>query len=120
MYCYMFLAAMVFVSRLALAYMLKGNEVESIVPGLNIGLGSYLNHGLGKLVKNTMYANVILNTIVTFVSCILIKKIVLNIISNDVLATLTSVTYIFIPKAMMYVGEYVRYSYNVLLVLIGI
>jgi len=119
-YCYLYLAVIIFVTRFIMAYILKGNVVEYISPGFNVGLGSYINYGLGLVIKNQMYANVIVNVIITFIACIVIKKILLNITENDMIATVASIMYIFIPQSFMYVTEYVRYSYNVLSVLVGI
>ncbi len=119
-YCYLYLAVIVLVSRFIMAYMFKNEEIATLVPSFNMGLGSYLNYGLGLYIENQMYANVILNTILVFVSSIVIKKIVLNITDNDMVATTTSILYIFAPQSLWQVNNYIRYNYNVLIVLLGI
>ncbi len=119
-YYYLYLAVIVLVSRFIMAYILKNEEIASLVPSFNMGLGSYLNYGLGLYIGNQMYANVILNTILIFVSSIVIKKVVLNITDNDMVATTTSLLYIFAPQSLWQVGSYIRYNYNVLIVLVGI
>mgnify|MGYP003292114997 CR=1 FL=1 len=119
-YYYIYLGVVTFVSRFVMAYILKENVVDAVSPGISEGLGSYINYGLGLLVKNQMYANVIINTVLAFLSCIVIKKIILNITENDTVATVTSIMYLLIPQSLVYVTSYVKYGYNVLLVLIGI
>ena len=119
-YCYLYLAVIVLVSRFIMAYVLKNEEIIPLVSGFNMGLGSYLNYALGLYIGNQMYANVILNTILVFVSSIVIKKVVLNITDNDMVATTTSLLYIFAPQSLWQVNSYIRYNYNVLIVLVGI
>lgn len=120
MYCYLYLGIIVLVTRFVMAYILKENVVNVVAPSFSAGLGSYINYGLGMLIGNQMYANVIINTILAFLSCIIIKRIVLNITDNDMVATTTSIVYLLAPQSLVYVTEYVKYSYNVLLVLVGI
>ena len=120
LYCYMYLAVIVFVSRLIGAYVLKDVQISMLNPSYELGLGSYLNYGLGVILKNQMYANVIINTIIAFVSSIIIKKIMLNITDNDMVATTSSIIYLMLPQSLINVGEYIKYGYNVLLILIGI
>ncbi len=103
-----------------MAYSLKDVAIDKLQPGFNVGLGSYINYGLGILVRNQMYANVILNSVLVFLSCIFVKKIALNITQNDMVATTISIIYILTPQALVFVGEYVRYGYNVLVILAGI
>lgn len=119
-YCYLYLAIVVLVSRVVMAYILKDNVVGELVPGFSLGLGSYINHGLGILVRNKMYANIILNTVLVFISSVLIKKIMLNITDNDTISTITSVLYILLPLSLVNVLEYVRYNYNIVAVLSAI
>ena len=119
-YYYIYLAVICFVSRCVMVYILKDNLVELIVPNFNIGLGSYINYGLGKAINNAMYANAIVNAILAFVICILIKKIMLNITENDIVATTSSIMYLLLPQSLVYVTEYIKYSYNLLVVLMGV
>lgn len=119
-YYYLYLAVIILVSRFIIAYMLKGDDIVSLVPSFNMGLGSYLNYGLGIFIRNQMYANVIINTILVFISSVVIKKIVVNITDNDMVATTTSLLYIFAPQSLLLVNNYIRYNYNVLIVLLGI
>jgi len=118
-YHYLYLAVIVFVSRFIMAYVLK-DTVSIVSPGFSNGIFSYLNYGLGLYIGNQMYANVIINTVLTFVSCILIKRLMLNITDNDTIATTTSLMYALLPQALVYVTEYVKYSYNVIVVLVGL
>lgn len=119
-YCYLYLAVMVFVTRLLIVFGNNENIVELLNPGFNIGLGSYLNYGLASVLNNQMYANVIINSGLLFASCIFIKKIIMNITENDVLGTVTALLYVFLPQTILCVTEYTKYSYNVLVVLIGL
>ena len=72
-YYYIYLAVITFVTRFAMAYSLKDSAVLNILPGFDKGIGSYINYGFGLCLDNPMYANVVINTILTFVSCVLIK-----------------------------------------------
>ena len=117
-YCYLYLAVILFVSRLIMVYVLKQNEISALHPSFSLGLGSYINYGFGKYIGNQMYANVIINCILTFLSCIVIKKIVLNITDNDMVATTTSIAYLLVPQSLIFVTEYIKYNY--ILVLSGI
>ncbi len=119
-YYYIYLAVIAFVSKFAMAYILRETPVTPIIPGFSSGLGSYINYGLGLLVDNQFYANAIVNSILAFASCVVIKKILLNITDNDTIATVASIMYLFIPQSLVYVMEYIKYNYNVILVLIGI
>ena len=119
-YCYLYLAVIVFVSRLVMAYIFKENEIAMLDPSFSkLGVGSYINYGLAKIINNQMYANVIINTLIAFISCILVKEIILKITVNDTLASITSIMYILLPQSLVYVNEYVRSYYNVLIVLSG-
>lgn len=119
-YYYMYLAAITFVTRFAMAYSLKDSVVLNVVPSLDKGVGSYINYGLSLFLDNPMYANVIINTMLTFTACVLIKKIMLNITENDTVASMTSIVYLLIPQSLVFVTEYIKYNYNVIFVLLGI
>ena len=120
LYCYMYLAVIVFVSRLVGAYVLKDAQISMLTPSYELGLGSYLNYGLSVILKNPLYANVVINTIIAFVSSIIIKKIILNITDNDMVATTSSIIYLMLPQSLINVTNYIRYGYNLLLILAGI
>lgn len=119
-YYYLYLAVIALISRIVMAYVLKGNVVENVIPGFNSGIGSYINYGIGVVLDNQMYANIIINTVLAFISCILIKKIMLNITDNDTVAAATSIIYLLLPQSLAYVTKYVRYNYNVVVALVGI
>lgn len=118
-YCYLYLAVIILVTRFIMAYILKSEQIDRLVPSFNMGLGSYLNYGLGMYIGNQIYANVIINTVLVFISSVIIKRIVLNITNNDMVATMTSIMYIFAPQSLWLVNSYIRYNYNVVLVLLG-
>lgn len=119
-YRYMYLAVLILISRIVIAYILKQNEVENIIPCNKIGLGSYITYGISKLVKSTFYANLIVNSSITFGAVILIKRIMFNITKSDFLSGMASTMYILLPQSMYYIGEYNRYNYNLIVVLLGI
>lgn len=120
LYCYMYLVVIVFVSRLVGAYVLKDAQISMLTPSYELGLGSYLNYGLSVILKSPLYANVVINTIIAFVSSIIIKKIILNITDNDMVATTSSIIYLMLPQSLINVTNYIRYGYNLLLILAGI
>ena len=119
-YYYIYLAVVVLVSRCIMVYVLKDNVIDFISPSFNNGFGSYINYGLSKVINNPIYANAIINAILAFVSCVIVKKIMLNITENDVVATATSIMYLLLPQSLVYVTQYVKYSYNVVWVLLGV
>jgi len=119
-YCYLYLAVTVLISRIVAVYMLKDGALSEIIPSFSNGLCSYLNYGLGKVINNQMYANVILNTILVFISSVIIKRVMLNITDSDIVSTATSIIYILLPTSLVNVIEYARYNYNLVLVLSGI
>ena len=118
-YCYMYLIVIAFVSRI-IAYYLTKDSIINYEHSFSDGFLSYLNYGVMKIFNSNLYANVIINTVLATVSCILIKRIILNISSNDIIATLSAVTYLFLPNSLLNVVNYSRYGYNVLFILIGI
>lgn len=120
LYKYMYLAVLVLVSRIGLFYIFKSKDVVDIIPSYGDGLGSYLNYLVSLIINNTIHANVIVNTVFSFVIVILIKKLMFNITNSDFLSTLSSVLYIMLPTSMYYVTEYNRYTYNLLFILIGL
>ena len=120
LYSYSFLGIITFVSRIALIYVSKIDKIVEFVPSFNVGFGSYINYGLGRLLNNFAYANVVINTLFVFVCSILIKKIILNITESDTIATITSMIYIFIPQSLVYFASYTRFEYNLVVVLLAI
>lgn len=118
-YRYVFLTVIAFVLRLVMVLVLNEKVDCALSPGFSVGLGSYINYGLGLFVKNQMYANVIINTILAILGCVIIKRIMLNITQNDIIATGASIMYLFLPQSLVCVTQYVRYNYNVIFVLLG-
>ena len=119
-YCYGYLGVIILISRFVMSCILKNEQIGVLKPSFSIGLGSYINYGLGETFGNQMYANVIVNSLLVFIASIFIKKIILNITSNDMLATTSSLLYIFAPQSLWLVNNYIKYNYNVVLVLLGI
>lgn len=118
-YHYIYLAVIALVSRFIMAYVLK-DTVSVVNLSFSNGVFSYLNYGLGLYIGNQMYANVIINTILAFGASVLIKKLMLNITDNDTIATTTSIMYLLLPQSLVFVTEYVKYSYNVIAILLGL
>lgn len=119
-YYYIYLAVIVFLSRFIAVYMLKDSTINTIAPSFSVGVGAYLNCGLGEIIGNQMYANAIINGLLCLIACILIKKIMLSITENDIVATTAGIMYILLPQSLTYVTRYLRYSYNVVFVLLGV
>lgn len=120
-YRYLYLAVLVFVSRLAIAYVLKNRiGLEDTVPSFSNGLGSYFVYGMAKLAGSTMYGIVITNTIITFVNVVAIKRLIYCITSSDMLSAAGSVLYILLPQSLYYSTTYIRYNFNLVFVLLGL
>lgn len=120
LYKYMYLGVLVLVSRIGLFYLFKSRKVLAILPSFGEGLGSYINYGMSILLNNAMYANIIINTVLTFAIVVLIKKLMFKITSSDFLSTLSAVLYIMLPFSMYNVTYYDKFTYNLVFTLLGL
>lgn len=120
LYKYMYLGVLVLVSRIGLFYLFKSRKVLAILPSFGEGLGSYINYGMSILLNNAMYANIIINTVLTFIIVVLIKKLMFKITSSDFLSTLSAVLCIMLPFSMYNVTYYDKFTYNLVFTLLGL
>ena len=120
LYKYMYLGVLVLVSRIGLFYLFKSRKVLAILPSFGEGLGSYINYGMSILLNNAMYANIIINTVLTFIIVVLIKKLMFKITSSDFLSTLSAVLCIMLPFSMYNVTYYDKFTYNLVFILLGL
>ena len=119
LYRYMYLAVLTLVTRIGMVFVLAKRNVEIIPPSFGQGLGSYLFKLVNFVIGNTIYTNVIINTTITYIVVVLIKKILENITKSDFLSATAAMLYIFLPQSLYFVIEYNRYNYNLLFILIG-
>ncbi len=119
LYRYMYLAVLTLVTRIGMVFVFTKRNVEIIPPSFGQGLGSYLFKLVNLVIGNTIYTNVIINTTITYIVVVLIKKILENITKSDFLSATATILYIFLPQSLYFVIEYNRYNYNLLFVLIG-
>ena len=119
LYKYTYFAALTLLTRIGMFYVFAKREVEIIPPSFGKGLGSYIFNLINNIVDNPSFANAILNTIITYVVVVLIKKILENITKSDFLSSTAAMLYIFLPQSLYFVVEYNRYNYNLLFILIG-
>ncbi|MBR6641060.1 MAG: hypothetical protein IKL08_02565 [Clostridia bacterium] len=119
LYRYMYLAVLTLVTRIGIVFVFTKRNVEIIPPSFGQGLGSYLFKLVNLVIGNTIYTNVIINTTITYIVVVLIKKILENITKSDFLSATATILYIFLPQSLYFVIEYNRYNYNLLFVLTG-
>ena len=119
LYRYMYLAVLTLVTRIGMVFVFTNRNVEIIPPSFGQGLGSYLFKLVNLVIGNTIYTNVIINTTITYIVVVLIKKILENITKSDFLSATAAMLYIFLPQSLYFVIEYNRYNYNLLFILIG-
>ena len=97
LYRYLYIGVVVFVSRMLMVYGIKSNEV----------------------VDGTMYG-IICATILTYINAILIKRIIFNITSSELLSGISAITYIFIPQALINSINYTKYGITLTLLLLSL
>ncbi len=119
LYRYMYLAVLTLVTRIGMVFVFVKRNVEIIPSSFGQGLGSYLFKLVNMIIGNTIYTNVIINTTITYIVVVLIKKILENITKSDFLSATAAMLYIFLPQSLYFVIEYNRYNYNLLFVLAG-
>ena len=119
LYRYMYLAVLTLVTRIGMVFVFTKRNVEIIPPSFGQGLGSYLFKLVNLVIGNTIYTNVIINTTITYIVVVLIKKILENITKSDFLSATAAMLYIFLPQSLYFVIEYNRYNYNLLFILVG-
>ena len=119
LYRYMYLAVLALVTRIGMVFVFTKRNVEIIPPSFGQGLGSYLFKLVNLVIGNTIYTNVIINTTITYIVVVLIKKILENITKSDFLSATAAMLYIFLPQSLYFVIEYNRYNYNLLFILVG-
>ena len=119
LYRYMYLAILTLLTRVGMVYTFAKREVEIIPPSFGKGLGSYIFSLVNRVVDNPSFANAIINTSITYIVVVLIKKILENITKSDFLSATAAIMYIFLPQSLYFVVEYNRYNYNLLFILTG-
>lgn len=119
-YRYIYLVMLVLITRFLAVLLYKDvNSGELVEPSFANGLGSYLVFALSKLTVYPIYAVIIVNTVITFMSAICIKRMVFNVTTNEILSAIATIGYIFIPQAIVNTTNYCKYSFNTLFVLFG-
>lgn len=120
-YRYIYLVMLVLITRFVAVVLYKDNSVADLIePSFDKGLGSYLVYFLGKITLYPLYATIIINTIITFACSIIIKRMVFNVTTNEMLSAIATIMYIFIPQAVLNTTNYAPYNFNTLFVLGGI
>lgn len=119
-YRYIYLVMLILITRfLAVLLYKNAGAVEDLSPSLDKGLGSYIVFALGKLTVYPVYAVIIVNTAITFLCAICVKRMIFNVTTNEMLSAIAAIGYIFIPQAIVNTTNYCRYSFNTLFVLFG-
>jgi len=120
-YRYIYLVMLILITRFVAVLLYKDISVTTLIePSFDKGLGSYLVYFLGKITLYPLYATIIINTVLTFACSIIIKRMVFNITTNEMLSAIATVIYIFVPQAILSTTNYAPYNFNTLFVLCGI
>ena len=120
-YRYIYIVMIVLITRFMAVLMYKDSSSLELIPkSAQIGLGSYIVYFLGKITLYPLYATIIVNTLLTFITAIIIKRLVFNITTNEIISAIASISYIFIPNAIINTTNYARYNFNTLFVVIAI
>ncbi len=119
LYRYMYLGVLTLITRIGMVYAFSKRDVQIVPPSFGQGLGSYVFKLVNMIIDNPAFTNAIINTSITYIVVVLIKKILENITKSDFLSATAAMLYIFLPQSLYFVVEYNRYNYNLLFVLIG-
>ena len=120
-YRYIYIVMLILITRFIAVLLYKDNcNLELITPSIEKGLGSYIVYFLGKITLYPLYSTIIVNTLLTFGCAIIIKRLVFNITTNEVLSAIATIGYIFAPQAILNTANYAPYNFNTLFVLGGI
>ena len=120
-YRYIYLVMLILITRFVSVWLYKDSSVTTLIePSLEQGLGSYIVYFLGKITLYPLYSTIIINTVLTFASAIIIKRLVFNVTTNEMLSAIATIIYIFVPQAVINTTNYISYNFNTLFVLTGI
>ncbi len=120
-YRYIYLVMLLLITRFIAVLIYKENaNYDLINPSFGKGLGSYVIYLLGRVTLEPLYATIIINTILTFVCIIIIKRLVFNITNNEMLSAIAAILFIFIPQAIQNVTNYTPLLFNTTFILLGV
>ena len=120
-YRYIYLVMLILITRFIAVWLFKDVSMPDLInPSLDNGLGSYVVYFLGKLTLYPLYSTIIINTSLTFITAIIIKRLVFNVTTNEMLSAIATIIYIFVPQGIINTTNYVSYNFNTLFVLAGI
>lgn len=119
MYRYVYMAVILVISRVIMIYCLK-DTTALYITGEDRSLAGKIIDFVINITNEQKYAAIVINTILVYLASICIKKIVLNIFENDVIATIAGIIYILSPMSLTLCLEFNSSIFNTLFVLIGI
>lgn len=120
-YRYIYLVMLILITRFVAVLLYKDSSVTTLIePSFDKGLGSYIVYFLGKITLYPLYATIIINTILTFVCSVIIKRLVFNVTTNEMLSAIATILYIFVPQAIINTTNYTPYNFNTVFILSGL
>lgn len=120
-YRYIYLVMLILITRFVAVWLYKDSSItELIEPSISKGIGSYIIWFLGKMTLYPLYSTIIINTILTFACSIIIKRLVFNVTTNEMLSAIATILYIFVPQGVLNTTNYALGNFNTLFVLAGI
>lgn len=124
-YKYVYIGVVTIFTRIFMAHMYyKSGNIMATGALKSNGVLSYIVQALEKLFSNmsqpALCAYCVLSIVVAFFTAAIIKKILYRVCENETLAYIASVLYLYIPANLYFVGQYNRYLFNMLFVMLGI
>lgn len=116
-YRFSYFAVLVIISRIIMIYVTRTNIDYSISYQ---GMASYILKGLISITGEEKYAAVIINTLIAFINCVFIKKLMLDIFDNDAIATMSGAMYVLSPVTLITCLKFEPIMFNTLFILMGI
>lgn len=120
-YRYIYLFLVTLGTRLIAAYIYKKEIINDInLPIGGRGFGGYLVRFLGDIIIDDKYAPLIINTLLAFIIAAIIKRIMFNITMNELLSSIASIIYLFMPLGIASGIIYTAQIFNTVFILLGI
>lgn len=120
-YRYIYLFLITVGTRTALTYIYQKNMLDkSDKIDYTSGIGEYIFNFVNNLNINTIYFPIIFNILLVFLIAAFIKRIMFNITVNEILSTIASIIYLFMPLGIISSRIYTTELINTLFITLAI
>ncbi|MBR5227460.1 MAG: hypothetical protein IKV94_02365 [Clostridia bacterium] len=120
LYKSLYLAVLVIISRIVMAFVFKNHISTEVVLVDNVSLSKYILDFIVNITHEAKYAPLILNSLFTFINAMLIKQIMTNLLDNDAVATTAAIAYMLTPLSLINSVQYNSLMFNTTFVLLGL